>query len=412
MNSFRPYTLPVLFFCYIIASALPAQKPDSATVSEESKEETYPVRIILEPRQDAKFYQVEWLEHNGLIGQAEAPAGTSLREKVTRAEIRTNLPVRFRYFRLRSAYRDGLFGPWGPVVEIQRHKPIAKKDDKPEELPNGAKPIRNQDAFAQVIDRNGKEKWVLRGGTLALDKLDRNNPLFYEVECLTEKDAPENTNGRKKYEGPVPFTRNGQFKLSIFKTDDPSKTEPIQTWIFWVYTEKPRTYVKFYAPFLHGKGGFTVGGKTKIGFFPLNEGAPIDKIEYRIYAEGTAAGTWQKYSDDIEVLSFAKGKYGYYIVEFQATNVAGSVEEAQSRRMLMDARAPVVEEGIAQDGVKALLLKDENFPIVVRIYQNGKLIEDKYFKQWRANDIIRLPAEGGVEVHVIDLLGNETVIKK
>lgn len=412
MTAERMYLVLAVFTgLYLALPAFPQNSPEA----KEDKEETYPVRIILEARPDAKFYQVEWLENDEINGQADAPAGQSRREKVTRTEIKTDLPVRFKFFRLRSAYREDLFGPWGQVVEIPRHhKPLAKNDkDKPQKMtPEEEKKLKIREVFAQVIDKDGKEKWVLRGNSVAADKLESANPLYYDVECLSEKDAPENTNGRKKYESPVQFMRAGQYKMNLYNTDDMTKTEPLRTIIFWVYTDVPRTYAKFYAPFLHGKGGFTVGGKTKIALIPQIGGAAIDKIEYRIYADGEKPGTWQKYLDEIEVDSFAKGKYGFYNVEYQATNVAGAVEPPELRRMLIDAHAPVVENVPADGGKTRLNITDENFPIVIRIYQGGKLIEDKYFKMWSARDSLQLPAGQGLEIRVIDLLGNETVIRK
>lgn len=414
MTAERMYRILAFFAGLFLAlPAFPQNSPDA----KENKEETYPVRIILEARPDAKFYQVEWLENDEINGQADAPAGQSRREKVTRTEIKTDLPVRFKFFRLRSAYREDLFGPWGQVVEIPRHhKPLAKNDkdkNKTEKLtPEQEKKLKTREVFAQVIDKDGKEKWVLRGNSVAADKLESANPLYYDVECLSEKDAPENTNGRKKYEGPVQFLRAGQYKMNLYNTDDLTKTEPLRTLIFWVYTDVPRTYAKFYAPFLHGKGGFTVGGKTKIALIPQIGGAAIDKVEYRIYADGEKPGAWQKYLDEIEVDSFAKGKYGFYNVEYQATNVAGAVEPPELRRMLIDAHAPVVENVPADGGKTRLNITDENFPIVIRIYQGGKLIEDKYFKMWSARDSLQLPAGQGLEIRVIDLLGNETVIRK
>lgn len=375
------------------------------------KEETYPVRIILEPRIDAKFYQVEWLENNDVEGQAAAPAKASLKEKITKTEIRRSLPVRFKYFRLRSAYRDGLYGPWGDVVEIQRPVKVVQKPEKPEKPPE-IKPGSDQDIFVRVIDKNGKEKWVLKGNAVPADRLAKDNPLFYDVESLVDPEAEENTKGRKKYEGPVTFTRPGQFKMNLYANEDAAGA-PLQTWIFWVYTDVPRTYVKFFAPFLHGKGGFTVGGKTKIALLPQFSQVATDKIEYRVYKDGATPGAWVKYEDEIEVNSFAKGQYGYFNVEFQTTNVSGVTEPFQHRRMLIDATGPVIEEvpGGAQ-GTLQFSFKDENFPIVVRAYQGGKLIEDKYFKFWNARDVVKLPAGAGLEIKAIDLLGNETILKK
>lgn len=431
-----------LLFSFSPAVLVSAQNPPEP--------ETYPVRIILEPRKDARFYQIEWLEENEISGEEEAPKGTSLKEKVTRTEIRRDLPTRYRYFRLRSAYRDGLYGPWGEVVEIQR--PSQQTHNQPSGKPGvpgsnagepgaqasannqspegkqspgknttakkrpakhgaGAKPIEPQDVFAQVIDREGKEKWVLRGNTLPADHLDSNTPLWYEVECLTEKDAPENTNGRQRYEGPMPFVRAGQYRLRLFNSEDATATA-MQTWTFWVYTDVPRTYVKFYAPFLHGRGGFIVGARTKISLVPQFSGAAIDQVEYRIYADGEQPGSWKKYEDEIEVASFANGKFGYYNFEFRSTNVAGTMEPPQSRRMLIDAKGPVIEERKAEDGSVGFNFTDENFPIVVRVYQNGKLVQDMYFKQWRSHELFKAPADAGYEIRAIDLLGNETKITK
>lgn len=419
----RPLALIRLFSAALVlfggAALLTQDKPG---------EETYPVRIILEPRFDAKFYQVEWLEDSEVQDQAEAPKGKSLKEKITKTEIRRSLPVRFKYFRLRSAYRDGLYGPWGEVVEIQRPIKTAQKTEKTEKTektgknektekteangkPTGTKPAVDQDVFVRVIDKEGREKWVLRGTAVPAERLAKNDPLFYDVESLTEKDAPENTNGRKKYEGPVPFTRPGQYKMNLYTAEDAAA--PLQTWVFWVYTDVPRTYVKFFAPFLHGKGGFTVGGKTKIALLPQMSPVATDKIEYRVYRDGATPGAWQRYDDEIEVNSFAKDQYGYFIVEYQTTNVSGVTEPFQQRRMLIDATGPVIEEVPGGgDGVIQLSFKDENFPIVVRAYQGGKLIEDKYFKFWNARDVVKLPAGAGLEVKAIDLLGNETVLKK
>ena len=435
---------------YRLAAALLAALTLGALVYAQDNtadDDTYPVRIILEPRPDARFYQVEWLEGNEISGEEEAPTGSSLREKITRTEIRRNLPLRFRYFRLRSAYRDGLYGPWGEVVEIQRPTRVAKKDKKKPDTGAGqatgtepatgnqqgkdtaaavkpakkksstkhseeAKPLEPQDVFAQVIDKDGKEKWVLRGKSVAAERLDETTPLWYDVECLTERDAPENTNGRRRYDGPVPFTRAGQYRMNLYNSDDNSQNKPLQTWVFWVYTDVPRTYVKFYAPFLHGRGGFIVGGKTKISLSSQFAGAAIDRIDYRVFAEGATPGAWQKYEDDVEVSSFAQGHYGYYNIEYRATNVAGSVEPPQIRRMLIDSRGPAIEERAGEDGSAGFTFTDGHFPIVVRIYQNGTLVQDMYFKQWKASETVRAPAGAGYEIHAIDLLGNETVLKK
>lgn len=387
-------------------------------------EETYPVRIILEARPDARFYQIEWLENNEVSTDSEAKDPTALREKVTRTEIKRNLPVRFRYFRLRSAYRDNLFGPWGDVVQIQRPVKSAANSTKPDKQPstNGqktdtdkkppkkpdAQTVPEQNIFAAVVDRNGRQKYILRGNSVAADQLSSVKPLYYEVECLTEKDAPENTNGRKLYEAPVQFLRAGQYKMALFKSADPGDSEPIHTWIFWVYTDIPRTYVKFYAPFLHSRGGFTVGGKTRIALMPEYSPAAVDKIEYRIFAEGSTAGAWQNYENEIEVNSFAQNQSGFYIIEYRTTNMAGNTEAPQQRRMLVDARGPLVEELPAENGERRLALKDENFPIIIRIYAGEKLIEDKYYKMWKANDYVKVPAEA-TQIKVIDLLGNETL---
>lgn len=419
------------------------------SAQEKAAGDTYPVRIIIEPRPEAKFYQIEWLEDDSIAGQEEAPPEKSLREKITRTEIRRNLPQRFRFFRLRSAYRDGLYGPWGEVVKIQRptrqakNKPgptddakakgqqpggtpaeptgeqtAAKKDaeqsaDKSSgKRKDGAKPVEPQDVFAQVLDKDGKEKWVLRGKELFADKLDRNDPLWYEVECLSEKNAPENTNGRQRYNGPIPFTRAGQYRLTLFNTGDPAEQTPIQTWVFWVYTDVPRTHVKFFAPFLHGRGGFIVGGKTKISLAAHFAGAAIEQIEYRIYPQGSVPGAWQKYEDEIEVSTFAQGQYGTYEIEYRATNVAGNTEAPQLRRLLVDARGPEIKEHPGENGSAEFSFRDENFPIVVRIYQNGLLVKDLYFRQWRANEVVKAPATSGYEIRAIDLLGNETRLSK
>lgn len=443
----RPVT--AVFAALLLLLPLPAQ--------EKSADDTYPVRIILEARPDAKFYQVEWLEGNEISGDEEAPAGTSLREKVTKTEIRRNLPARYRYFRLRSAYRDGLFGSWGEVVEIQRPSKSAKlnkatgsegktgqkttatgtdgksvADNKSPDAKKsssggkttaakqsgrkhgeGAKPVEPQNVFAQVIDRNGREKWVLRGTSVAADRLDENDPLFYEAESLTEKDAAENSNGRKRYNGPIAFTRPGQYRINLYNTEDTAQTTPLQTWTFWVYTDVPRTYVKFYAPFLHGRGGFIVGGKTKIALMPEWSQAATDKVEYRIWADGAQPGNWNKYEDEIEVASFAQNTYGFYNIEYQTTNVAGNTEPPQLRRMLIDTTGPKIEEANAEGGAR-YTFRDEHFPIVVRIYQGGQLVQDTYFKQSKANDFITAPANAasGYEIHAIDLLGNTTILKK
>ena len=388
------------------------------SAGETNSDETYPVRIVLEPRPDARFYQIEWLENDEVSTDAESKDATSLREKIIRTEIKRDLPTRFRFFRLRSAYRDGLFGPWGEVVEIQRPVKLAGPGtetkqsngtaDKKTAKKGATTSSPEQNVFAPVVDKNGKQKWILRGNSVAADQLTSVRPIYYEVECLTEKDAVENTNGRKKYETPLQFTRAGQFKLSLFRSEDIQETEPIQTWIFWVYTDIPRTNVKFYAPFLHGRGGFTVGGKTRIALLPEYSPAVIDKVEYRIFAEGSSAGPWLKYEDEIAVASFAQGKHGFYQIEYRATNVAGNTEAPQQRRMLVDAHGPRIEELAPENGERRLVLKDENFPIIVRIYKGDVMIEDKYYKFWKANDFVRVPA-AATQIKVIDLLGNETI---
>jgi len=420
MNALRSSYLKFLSVLLVLGWALAAQNAPA--------EDTYPVRILIEPRPDAKFYQIEWLETE------EGDKKTGRLEKVTKTEIRRNLPVRYRYFRLRSAYRDGLYGRWGDVVEILRPvktaqkptttdgkttngKPTDKKTgknhstDKPSHngVPAGpgAKPVIPQEVFAQVIDREGKPKWVLRGSSVSADKLDQNESMFYDVVCLTETDAPENTNARKKYEGPVSFTRPGQYRMNLYSSDDPAKTEPLQSWTFWVYTDVPRTNAKFYAPFLHGRGGFIVGGKTKIALWPQFSPVVVDKTEYRIYKEGVKPCTWKKYEDEIEVNSFAPNAYGIYTIEFQTTNVAGNTEPPQLRRMFIDSKGPVAEETPA-----GLSFRDENYPIIVRIYQDGRLIQDKYFKSKNAQDILAVPAVPGLQIKAIDLLGNETILNK
>jgi hypothetical protein len=158
--------LPILATVNLVGQAAPS-------------DETYPVRIILEARPDARFYQIEWLENDEVSTDSEAKNPTALREKVTRTEIKRNLPVRFRYFRLRSAYRDNLFGPWGDVVPIQRPVKSAANvtdtnkqpattgqktdaDKKPSKKP-GTQTAPEQNVFAAVVDRNGRQKWILRG---------------------------------------------------------------------------------------------------------------------------------------------------------------------------------------------------------------------------------------------------------
>lgn len=371
-----------------------------------STEPTYPVRILFEPRPDAKFYQIEWLEDDKLKGQATASKDKSQQEKITKTEIRRDLPMRFKYFRMRSAYRDDLYGAWGEIVEIQRVDKTANNK------PNNNKPAAKteQDVFVQVIDREGKAKWVLRGTSVPVERLSEIKPIFYDVECLTEKNAPENTNGRKLYQGPIPFTRAGQYKMNLYASENASDAKPLQTWIFWVYTETPHSYVKFYAPFLHGKGGFTVGGKTKIALLTHHSQTAIDKVEYSIRPAGSASGPMQKYDDEIEVNSFAKDRYGRYEIEYQTTSVTGAQELKQTRTILIDAKGPVIEE-VEREGKKVLTFRDENFPIVVRIYKNGVLVSDQYFKQWKSIDALEIP-EAGSEIRAIDLLGNETVLKK
>ena len=218
-----------LVFIRLVTAALLLFSGAALLTQAKPAEETYPVRIILEPRPDAKFYQVEWLEKNEVEGQNAAPADESLKEKITKTEIRRNLPVRFKYFRLRSAYRDGLYGPWGDVVEIQRPVKITQKTDKTEktEKPPEKKPGDDQDTFVRVIDKNGKEKWVLKGSAVNAAKLAKNDPLFYDVESLTNPEAEENTKGRKKYESPVPFTNAGQYKMNLYAGEDPA-LQPLQ----------------------------------------------------------------------------------------------------------------------------------------------------------------------------------------
>jgi len=384
-------------------------------------EQTYPVRILFEPRPDAKFYQIEWLEDNQIKGQANAAAKKSLQEKITRTEIRRDLPTRFKYFRMRSAYRDNLFGPWGEVVEIQRviaAKPTDNTKPTDGTIPTDTtKPVdiskpsvkKEQDVFVQVIDRDGKSKWVLRGTAVPIDRLTDTKPVFYDIECLTEKNAPENTNGRKLYESPIPFTRAGQYKMNFYTSDKPEAKE-FHTWIFWVYTETPHSYVKFYAPFLHGKGGFTVGAKTKIALRTHHSQTAIDKIEYSIHTVGEKATAFKKYEDEFEVSTFANGKYGRFQIDYRATSVTGATETDQSRTILVDASGPTIDE-TERDGKKVLTFKDENFPIVVRIYKDGVLVFDHYYKQFKADDALDMP-EAGSEIHAIDLLGNESVLKK
>jgi hypothetical protein len=80
--------------------------------------------------------------------------------------------------------------------------------------------------------------------------------------------------------------------------------------------------------------------------------------------------------------------------------------------MLIDSRGPVIEERTNEDGSAGFVFSDEHFPIVVRVYQNGALVQDMYFKQWKANEMVRAPAGGAYEIRAIDLLGNETILKK
>jgi hypothetical protein len=73
----------------------------------------------------------------------------------------------------------------------------------------------------------------------------------------------------------------------------------------------------------------TVGGKTRIALMPEYSPAAVDKVEYRIFAEGSAAGAWQNYESEIEVNSFAQNQSGFYIVEYRTTNMGGNTEAPQ-----------------------------------------------------------------------------------
>ncbi|HRP69273.1 MAG TPA: hypothetical protein PLY93_07055 [Turneriella sp.] len=333
----------------------------------QAESETYPVRIIFEPRPDAKFYQIEWLENDDVHPTDKADPQKSRIEKITNVEIDRELETRFRYFRLRSAYRDGLYGPWGEVVTITRSAKRPEKQNPTEE---------NASTGPQTND-----------GTKNADSTPAEKNIHTEkAETSIPIEKAENTENQE------PPAQQTQATGGI---------------------GAPRTYVKFYAPFIHGKGGFTVGGKTKIALRSQVTSPTVEKINYRIYKEGADAGAWQQYENEIEVSSFSQNEYRYYTIEYQATSKSGIVETAQTRRMLIDTTGPeIIEVSNENKAELQFSFKDENYPIVVRVYHNGKLIADKYFKFWNAHDIVKVPSEQGLEIKAIDLLGNEAILKR
>ena len=247
---------------------------------------------------------------------------------------------------------------------------------------------------------------------LDISKLVSANPAYYELQNLTDPQAPENQNGRKKYETPLQIQKPGKYEITLFASDSPNDKKILQKIIFWVYVDAPTTTVKFYAPFIHGKGGFIVGGKSKIGMVTQNTQSAIDYIQYRIYKTGDPSGEFKKYEDEIEVNSFAHGQSGSFTFEYKATDVAGNEEASQKQMIHVDAKGPEVSEISATEGKLRLKIFDENFPVVVRIYEGDRLIEDRYFRFFEPNEYIEFSKMQGVTIKAIDLLGNETILQR
>lgn len=335
--------------------------------AEEKSEATYPVRILLEPRKDAKFYQIEWLEYGEIERDDEAPESKSLKEKITDTTIERELPVRFQFFRLRSAYKEGLFGPWGDVVRIPRAQATTnpvEKSDKSE--------ITNQptDSTSSASENFSTENQRTDG-----------NP--------TDEEKNHNAN-----HAPQDTKKDNAAQVSLSG-------------------EVPHTYAQFYAPFLYGRDGFIVGLKTKIVLTAKTQSTPIEKIEYRVWAQGASAPEWKKYADGISVASFAQGAYGLFFIEYRATTAAGLTGPVKQNQVRVDTTGPKIEETEAKNGKPRFIFQDENYPIVVRIYRSGTLVQDVYFKQWRSNDFVEIQGEAqGYEIRAIDLLGNESTLQK
>lgn len=331
--------------------------------AEEKGEATYPVRILLEPRKDAKFYQIEWLETGDMKPSEDAEPMRSLQEKITGTLIEREIPVRFEFFRLRSAYKEGLFGPWGDVVRIPRAQ-AAEKSDKGEAADQTA------DSSSSASENLSAENQRNDGNPTDEEKTDNANH------------TPQDT------------------------TKDDRAQAPLSG-------EVPHTYAQFYAPFLYGHDGFIVGLKTKIVLTAKTQSTPIEKIEYRVWAQGASAPEWQKYADGISVASFAQGAYGLFFIEYRATTVAGVTGPAKQNQVRVDTTGPKIEETEAKNGKPRFIFQDENYPIVVRVYRSGTLVQDVYFKQWKSNDFVEIQgAAQGYEIRAIDLLGNESSLQK
>lgn len=386
------------FLYFLLANFLLVANIPLNADTQDGEESTYPVRIILEPREDAKFYQIEWLEDKNITPKQKANPKKSLREKITSVEIDKRLPTRFRYFRLRSAYREGLFGPWGDIVEISRSTKQAHNVEAPNE----------NSANANTTEENQQDETKSKPplDDTSVDTREENKTTDARTQISKQPTESSKATNNTDNNNPVDGSKDGVNQAQ--STNQSSTTTERNATMGY-----PRTYVKFYAPFISGKGGFIVGAKTKISLRPQGVWAGASTIEYRIYKEGAGAPPWQKYESEIEVASFAKDEFGYYKIEFKATNSAGITEPLQTRRMLIDTTGPKITE-LANDAAGNLQFsfKDENYPIVVRVYRDGKLIADEYFRFWDIRDIVKVPAQPGLEIKAIDLLGNETSLKK
>lgn len=403
-------------------------------------DDTFQVTVFFEPSPGAIYYIVEWLEKKMSDKDAPSPK-SSMRDKVEESPIKRRLPHRFEYFRIRSAMKNQVYGPWSEIIKIEKPVPkiitkkkndnteststkdvnkkdpesISKKDTKSDTTKTSEttekKTQQPEKIFASIIQPGGGEKLVLIGNKLDLNKILDRDPLYYTLADITPgteqaMKPPKRPLPRKKYDKtPLQFDKPGMYEVEIFETPEPVLNQkPIKRIVFWIDLHPPESRVEIWPPISFDRYGMWVGGKAKILIKTWDKISQAEFTYFRIYEPGTIPGPFVRYDSKITPDNYVAGKRGKHILEFYSVDLAGNTEKNKSQTVLFDAQGPSYARANYRGKIR-IIFTDDNYPLQLKVTKGGSVIlNDKYYNEQTVeiNPGEELLYEG------TDLLGNKS----
>ncbi len=394
------------------------------------------VVITFETDPNADFYHIEWLKEKPRSGAKLSDADRFI-EKVTTSPIRKQLPIEYRFFRMRTA-AGGYYSRWGEVISLEkstekltvqaderpddsdklrRHtekqteakaendRTVAGKSDinekdTPDKKDSGGdvESLRTQlpkdDCCFRTVMIEGRPQKILAGRELPLAELTFERPLYYSL------DGGE----IKSYEQPLQFRNDGEHRLDIFVGPLPRQRRLRTIW-FRVDNSAPVTTLGLFQPVIYDGGQLWITGTSRLELKSEDPGSGVAFIRYRFYKNEESAPEFRDYRGEFSLLPKLADIEQEVLFEFFAEDQNGNREKTKRVTIHIDTLAPrmrVAEQ--APKGYHRLLLEEKSTPVLVEIYDAlGKLVrraETRHMLQFP-----KLPA-GRYKAKLTDNFGN------